>query len=93
MLFGQQLGRGHESRLVAVLQSEQHGKQGHDRLPGPHVAHEDPVHSFRRGHVGSDLTDGTLLIGGQLPGKRLRQTTGEVVPDLKGYAAPSSLCD
>ena len=71
VLFRQQLGGSHECRLIAVLQGEQHGKQCDDRLPGPHVAHENSMHSLRRGHVGRDLPDRALLIGRELPGKRL----------------------
>ena len=77
MLLGQQLGRCHERRLVLVLEGHQHRQERHHGFPRPDVAHQQPVHPFRRRHVGGDLGQRLLLIAGQRPGQRLTQPPGE----------------
>ena len=47
VLLGEQLGRSHQNGLVAVLHRQQHGEQPDDRLPGPHVAHQQAMHPRR----------------------------------------------
>ena len=55
VLFREQLGRGHERRLMSVLERHQHREQRHDRLARADITHEQPVHPLRERHVGVDL--------------------------------------
>ncbi len=78
VLLRQQLRGRHERRLIAVFDREQHAEEGHDRLPGPHVPHEQPVHADRGRHVGRDLPHGAALGGGEGKGE-LRLESGRQV--------------
>ena len=80
MLPGQNLGRGHQRRLVAVGNRQQHGIHGHDRLAAAHVALQQPMHGMRPGHVGRDFGDRLLLPGRQLEGKQAENAS----VDLRG---------
>ncbi len=66
MLLGEELGRRHDHRLVVVLDREQHGEQGHDRLSGADVAHQQAMHADGCRHVVGDLADGAPLVAGEL---------------------------
>ena len=58
-LFGEQLGRRHDRRLIAVLHREQRGEQRDDGLSAADVALEQTLHAAVAAHVGEDLADGT----------------------------------
>ena len=45
MLFGEQLGRHHDRRLISVLDREQRGEQRDDRLAAADVALQQPLHA------------------------------------------------
>ena len=55
VLLGQQLGRRHERRLVAVLDRHQRREQRDDRLAAADVALHQPMQRMRLRHVGEDL--------------------------------------
>jgi hypothetical protein len=44
VLLGERLGGGHQGGLSAVLDRAQHREEGDHRLPGPHLAHQQPLH-------------------------------------------------
>ena len=71
MLLGQRLGRCHQRRLVTGLDGAQHRVQGADRLAGPHLPHQQPLHRLRAGEVHVDLLERSILVAGQLEGERL----------------------
>ena len=54
VLAGQDLGRGHDRCLVAALGGHEGRVERHDRLAGPHVALEQPVHRRCLRQVPSD---------------------------------------
>ena len=70
MLPGEDFRGGHQHRLVAVGDRQQHGVDGHHRLAAAHVALQQPVHRQRAGHVGGNLGDRLLLARGQLEGEQ-----------------------
>ena len=70
MLPGQDFGRGHQRRLLAVRNRQQHRVHGHDGLAAAHVPLHQPIHRVRPGHVGRDFGDHLVLPGGQLEGKQ-----------------------
>ena len=61
MLFGEDLGGGHEGGLAAGLDGEEHGGEGDEGLPGADVALEEAVHGAVGFEVGADLADGAFL--------------------------------
>jgi len=71
VLLGQQLRRGHQRALVAVLQRDHQGRGGHDGLPRAHIALKQAAHGQIGGHVGGDLGDDALLGAGEGKGERL----------------------
>ena len=89
MLLGEQFGRRHEGRLIAVLEREQHGEERHDGLAGADVTHQQAVHPFGPRHVVEDLASRLLLVGGEFPGQAFPQLRGErLVHDKLGAALP-----
>ena len=83
VLLGEQLGRRHDRRLVAVLRGEQHREERHDRLAGPHVAHQQTVHPQGRRHVFGDLADGVPLVAGELERQVLLETSRQLALQLE----------
>jgi hypothetical protein len=85
VLRGQDLGRGHDGRLVAGLDRDHRRVQGDHRLARSDVALQQPVHRRRPLHVGLDLGDRLALAGGGIERQRgqepLRERPGEVVLD------------
>ena len=55
VLLGEDLGRRHERDLQTVLHRDERRQQRHDRLAGPDVALQQPVHRLRPLHVLDDL--------------------------------------
>ena len=70
MLPGQDFGRRHQRRLLAVGHGQQHRVDGDDRLAAADVALQQAVHGVRPGHVGRDLGDRLVLPGRQLERKQ-----------------------
>ena len=95
MLLGQHLGRRHQGALMAALDGGEQRGHGDDRLPGPDVALQQPVHRVGAGQVGADLGDGAVLGCGQ--GKReavaeaTEQLTVNLVADPDGVPFDRSL--
>ena len=69
MLLGEDLGRRHERRLTAVLDSAVAGGGRDHRLAAADVALHQPVHHMAGGQIGEDRVDGGLLRMGQLEGQ------------------------
>jgi hypothetical protein len=84
VLLGQDLGGGHQRRLVAVLHRAQHGEERHHRLPRAHVALQQPVHPPRRGHVLADLLQHLLLRAGEREGEAPVEGLHQEVLALEG---------
>ena len=59
VLLGEQLGRRHDRRLIAVLDREQRGEQRDDRLAAADVALQQTLHAPIAAHVGDDLANRT----------------------------------
>ena len=57
VLLGEDLRRGHERRLVAGLDGEEHGAEGDEGFSRADVAVEQAIHRARRGEVGADFRD------------------------------------
>jgi len=61
MLFGKDLGGGHQRGLTPRIDGQQHGRHGDKGFAGAHIALQQSVHRPRLAHVRNDLLDGTLL--------------------------------
>ena len=61
VLLGQYLGGRHDARLKAIVNSQQHGHQGHERFARSHVALQQAVHLYTASHIGTYLVHHTLL--------------------------------
>jgi hypothetical protein len=79
MLFRQQLRGGHEGGLIPALCGQEHGEEGHNRLPRPHVPLDHPVHPPGGGHVGDDLPENPGLGPGELEGEGFVEGADELV--------------
>ena len=73
----QDLGRGHERDLEPRLDRVQRGEQRDHGLAAADVAEQQPLHRTLGPHVGDDLGDRALLIGGERERQRLARTRGE----------------
>ena len=69
MLPGEDFGRRHQGRLVAMRHGEQHGIHRHDGLAAADVPLQQAIHRVRPGHVAADLVDRLPLAGRQLKRK------------------------
>ncbi len=88
VLLGQDLGRSHEGRLVAVLQDDDHREKRHERLARAHVALDQPVHGVGGPQVVRDLAQHPPLRPGQGKGKDPLHRLAGGVPDLESGAPP-----
>ena len=77
MLLGEQLGRGHHRRLIAVLDRLEHRPQRDHRLAAAHIAHQEPVHLLGPRHIGADIIQGAALRPGQVEGQAGDEAVGE----------------
>ena len=66
MLFGQNLRRGHHARLIAIVNGNEHGHQGHQCLARTHVTLHQPVHLPAGCHVLTYLMHHSFLCVCQL---------------------------
>ena len=66
MLCGENLGRGHEASLKAIVECHEHGQCRHHGLAAAHIALKQAVHLFACGDIGSYLAQDPFLGIGQL---------------------------
>ena len=88
VLLGEQLGRRHDRRLIAVLDREQRREQRDDRLSAADVALQQAVHAAVAHHVGDDLANGAHLRAGELERQRLAQLRRELALVHEADAGP-----
>ena len=69
MLLGKNLGGSHDAGLETVVQRQQHGHEGHQGLPGAHVALQQTVHLLSAAHVFAYLARHSLLCVGEREGQ------------------------
>ena len=87
MLPRQDVGRHHQGRLAAGLDTGRHGKQGDHGLARSDIALEQADHALRRAEPGQDLAHGRVLRPGQPIGQGSEQAPGEL-PVAANGAAP-----
>jgi hypothetical protein len=75
VLLGEDLGRGHQGRLVAVADGDEGGRGRDHRLARADVALQQPAHRQGAGHIARDLADHAALGCRELE----RQQGGEVL--------------
>ena len=61
MLFRQNTGRGHDSRLHTVGNGNRAGQGGDDGLTATNIPLEEPVHRHILGNVAADIVNGPPL--------------------------------
>ena len=61
VLFGENLRRCHDTRLITVVEGDEHRHQGHQCLSAAHIALQQTVHLSTRAHILADLPDDALL--------------------------------
>ena len=61
MLFGQDLGGGHQGGLAAAFYGQEHGGHGDEGFAAADIALEEAVHGTGAGEVVADFGDGALL--------------------------------
>ena len=61
MLAGQNFGRSHYARLIAIVQGDEGGHEGHDCFSATHVTLQQAVHLLAAAHIVPHLTDDALL--------------------------------
>ena len=88
MLFGQDLGRGHEGALVTAFDAEEHRRHGDDRLPGADVALEETVHGQRV----AEVAEGRGVPAAQVALAWILQRPGITAPII-GATKPHHLTD
>ncbi len=69
VLFGEDLGGGHEGGLAAAFDGEEDGGEGDEGFAAADVALEEAVHGAGGGEVGADFGDGAELGGGEGEGE------------------------
>ena len=91
VLLGQDLGGGHERRLMPGLDRGQ-DREGRDhRLARADIALEQAAHRVGLGHVDADLAPDALLCRRQRVGQRRAQTAHEGTGRVHGEAAAAAL--
>jgi len=80
MLGGQDFSGSHQTSLIAIIQSYQHGHQRHQRLPTPYITLQESVHLPSTTHVLANLLNNALLGVGQLKGQILGIKRIEHIP-------------
>ncbi|MNX65118.1 hypothetical protein D3C86_961620 [compost metagenome] len=78
VLFGEDLGGGHEGALVAVLDGDQQGQEGDHGLTGADVPLHQTVHGFGGGQVAAHLVEDPFLRAGQLEGQLLHELANQL---------------
>lgn len=91
MLFGEDLGGGHEGGLPAGLNRDEHGGEGHDGFAAAHVAVEQTVHGNGIGHVLTDFVETAKLGGGEVEGEILQESLQQIADGLLSIAALESM--
>ena len=77
MLGGEDLRRGHQARLEAVVERHEHRHERHDGLARTHIALQEAVHLPSRAHIGANLAEHPLLRSGEREGEHLGVETVE----------------
>ena len=70
MLLSEDFGRGHEGRLMAVLDRAEARRRRDHRLAASHVSLHEPVHGTGRREVPQNVVDGRLLRAGEREGEK-----------------------
>ena len=83
MLSGQDLRRGHQSHLIAILDGQDRCLESNDGLPGPHVALQEAIHGPGRTHVVHHLFQHPLLRAGGMEGQNAANRGAGAVLGLK----------
>ena len=66
MLFGEKLGRGHQSRLVTMHSCHPCRQEGQNRFSAPNIPLQKPVHRRATGQVSENFFPSPILTAGQL---------------------------
>ncbi len=86
MLGGKNFSGGHDCRLVAVFNGDEHGLQRNDGFAGANVALQQAAHGVGCAHVGDDLAKGALLGGSWMEGQDLPDGFADRIGGFKGDA-------
>ena len=70
MLLGEDFSRGHEGRLMAVLDRAEARRRRDHRLAASHVSLHEPVHGAAGREVPQNIVDGLLLRAGEGEGEK-----------------------
>ena len=87
VLLGQDLGRRHQRRLVAVVHRNQQRQKRDDRLSRADVPLQQAVHAMGRAQVLTDLGEDPLLRPGKLERQQPRESRAQRIGDLVRDAA------
>ena len=82
VLFGKNLSWRHDTRLIAVVERDEHGHERHERLSRPHVALQQAVHLLSASHVLPYFPNHTLLCSGEREGQVFMVERVEVLTDV-----------
>ena len=88
VLFGEHLGRRHESPLVAAFDGDEQRARGDDGLARAHVALQETVHRQRSDHVGADLAEHAALRARQGETMRTKEAREQRVRRSRHVVAP-----
>ena len=69
VLLGQYLGGRHQHSLIPIVDGDEAGEEGHQRLARPHIALQQAVHLQSALHVGVYLVDDPLLCSREREGQ------------------------
>ena len=82
VLLGQDLGRGHEGALEAVVERVHHRRNRHHRLPTPDVPLDEPAHLHAALRIANDVLQSPFLRAGEREGKHFVQKAPVVVAGI-----------
>ena len=88
MLFGENLCRSHDARLIAVAHGYEHGHECHERLARAHIALQQTVHLLARTHVVVYLMHHPLLRSGERERQMLIKERAQQVAGASEDVAP-----
>ena len=86
MLLGKNFGRCHHTCLITVIQCNEHGHEGHERLARTHITLQKTVHLSAAAHIGSDFMHhpflGACQFKRQMMGIEPVENIGDAVEDI-----------